>query len=80
MSLFFPGEIQISYDWNEFYRGAEEDVPTNAPSPRGKAVQINVFVGASHARNKLNRRSHTGILIYLNHLPTVWYSKSQKTI
>jgi hypothetical protein len=43
-------------------------------------IQSNVFVDASHARNKLNRRSHTGVLIYLNRSPTIWYSKSQKTV
>jgi hypothetical protein len=42
---------------------------------------MNVFVDANHAGNKLNWRSHyTGILIYLNRSPTVWYSKSQKTV
>jgi hypothetical protein len=69
-----------SYDWQEFYPNAQEEIPTNAPSPRGNPIQINVFVDASHASNKLTRRSHTGILIYANSSPIFWYSKSQKTI
>jgi hypothetical protein len=52
----------------------------NAPQPKGMPVQIHVFVDASHARNKITRRSHTGILIYLNEAPIVWYSKSQCTV
>jgi hypothetical protein len=69
-----------SYDWQEFYPDVQEEIPINAPSPRGNPIQINVFVDASHANNKLTRRSHTGILIYANSSPIIWYSKSQKTI
>jgi hypothetical protein len=67
-------------DWVDFYHGVQEDVPTNAPEPRGNPVQINAFIDASHARNKVTRRSHSGILIYLNTAPIVWFSKAQKTI
>jgi hypothetical protein len=43
-------------------------------------VQINAFVDASHARNKITRRLHSGILIYLNKAPIIWHSKAQKTV
>ena len=69
-----------SYNWSEYYRDVTDEIPPNAPTPRGLPVQINTFVDASHARNKLNRQSHSGILIYLNRSPIIWYFKSQKTI
>lgn len=72
-------DFQI-YSWEDFYKDASEDIPTNAPVPRGKPVQINMFVDANHAGNKLNRRSQTGVLIYLNRAPLIWYSKAQKTV
>jgi len=68
------------HDWQEFYRDAQEAIPTNAPEPRGHAVQMNAFVDANHAGNKITRRSHTGILIYLNCAPIIWYSKAQNTV
>jgi hypothetical protein len=37
-------------------------------------------VNAEHARNRVTRRSHTGILIYLNTAPILWYSKAQTTV
>jgi len=37
-------------------------------------------VDVSHASNKLNHCSHTGILIYINRSPIIWYSKAQKTV
>jgi hypothetical protein len=39
-----------------------------------------VFCDADHAGNLVTRRSHTGILIYLNQAPITWYSKAQKTV
>lgn len=69
-----------TYDWTEFYKDASEDLPPNAPPPRGMPIQLNVFCDASHARNKINRRSHTGILLYMNRAPILWYSKEQQTV
>ena len=33
---------------------------------------------ANHAGNMANRRSHYGIIIYVNNAPIIWYSKRQK--
>lgn len=68
------------HDWQEFYKDTTEPIPPNAPAPRGHAVQINAFVDANHAGNKVTRRSHTGIIIYLNCAPIIWYSKAQSTV
>jgi len=64
----------------ELYTDAVEDLPSNAPEPRGKSVQINCFVDADHAGDKITRRSQTGILIYLNQTPIIWFSKKQNTV
>jgi hypothetical protein len=73
-------EAFIQHDWTEFYKDAKEQIPANAPSPRGHTVQINGFVDADHAGNKVTRRSHTGILLYLNCAPIIWFSKVQSTV
>jgi hypothetical protein len=62
------------------YADAVEDIPQNAPEPRGLPVQINAFVDSDHAGNRVTRRSHTGILLYCNNAPIVWYSKKQTTV
>ncbi|MGH7955275.1 MAG: Ty1/Copia family ribonuclease HI, partial [Gloeomargaritales cyanobacterium] len=46
----------------------------------GNSVQMNCFVDADHAGDRLTRRSHTGILIFLNRAPILWYSKKQNTV
>ncbi len=43
-------------------------------------VKINAFVDSNHARNQITRRSHTGILIYLNRAPIRWHSKAQAAV
>lgn len=67
-------------DWSDFYQNPKEELPPNIPEPRGKPVQINCFVDADHAGDVVSRRSHTGILIYVNRSPVIWYSKRQNTV
>ena len=47
---------------------------------KGKEIQITVFVDADHARDKVTRRSVTGILVLLNNTPVRFYCKRQKTV
>jgi hypothetical protein len=50
-----PTYADIDYEafqkqnWCEFYGNAKEQVPANAPPPRGKPVEIRCFVDADHA-------------------------------
>ena len=67
-------------DWSDFYQDAREELPPNMPEPRGTPVQINCFVDADHAGDVVSRRSHTGIIIYVNRAPIIWYSKRQNTV
>ena len=67
-------------DWTDFYPEAAEPIPPNMPQPRGNPVKVFSFVDADHAGNLLTRRSHTGILIFLNNSPVSWYSKRQNTV
>ena len=66
--------------WTDFYRDAKEAIPPNMPEPRGKAVACHCFVDADHAGDRVTRRSHTGILIFLNRAPIIWFSKKQNTV
>jgi len=67
-------------DWSEYYPGAQEVIPPNMPEPRGKEVTMSCYVDADHAGCKVTRRSHTGVLIFVNRAPILWYSKRQNTV
>ena len=69
-----------SYEWYDFYHDAREQVPNNMPPPRGHSVSTHCFVDADHASNTVTCQSQTGILIFLNRAPIVWYSKRQNTM
>ena len=73
-------DVSAVHDWTEFYPDAVENVPENRPKPRGKEVSITCYVDADHARDKVTRRSVTGIVILLNNTPVSWLSKRQKTV
>ena len=67
-------------DWAEFYPDAQEPLPPNMPETRGKSVTTTCFVDADHANCQVTRRSHSGVLIYLNRAPVLWFSKRQNTV
>lgn len=68
------------FDWFDFYRDAKESLPGDMPEPLGNMVSTHCFVDANHAGNTSNRRSQTGILIFVNRAPVLWYSKRQNTV
>jgi hypothetical protein len=70
----------LKVDWTDFYPDAQESIPLNAPTPRGNEILISCFVDADHAGNRVTRRSHTGIIIFCNRAPIVWFSKRQNTV
>jgi hypothetical protein len=43
-------------------------------------VPIHVFVDANHAGNVVTRRSHTGILLFVQNSPILWLSRRQNTV
>jgi hypothetical protein len=75
-----PTDRFQTYNWQDFYKDAKEDIPLDMPEPRGQSVQISCFVDADHAANKKTRKSQTGIIIFINKAPISWYSKRQNTV
>jgi Reverse transcriptase (RNA-dependent DNA polymerase) len=53
-------------DWTSNYPGAKEAIPPNMPEPRGKSVLTSCYVDADHAGCLATRRSHTGVLLFVN--------------
>jgi hypothetical protein len=67
-------------DWKEYYPGATEAIPDNMPEPCGKPVLTTCFVDADHAGCRLTRHSHSGVFIFVNMAPIIWFSKRQATV
>ena len=67
-------------NWKEFYPWAKDEKPKGMPVPLGKPVQLTMFVDASHAANVVTRQSRTGVIIFVNSAPVIWYSKKQNSV
>ena len=73
--------VTPEYDWAySCYRGAKEEIPVDAPTPRGKFVRTTSYVDANLHHDLVSGRSVTGILHMLNGTPVDWYSKLQSTV
>ena len=92
LTLYFdPSPPKLDPSWatgdpsevfKQTYRDAKEQLPPShmQPPPRGRSVSITAFVDASHAANKVTRRSHSGFVLFLNRAPVMWYTKRQNTV
>jgi hypothetical protein len=76
-------EYFTQVDSKGFY-GAEKEESRpkmpKMPKARGNSVRISCFVDADHAGNVVTRRSHTGILVFVNNALISWFSKRQNTV
>ena len=58
-------------EFHDQYRCAKEELPTDAPKERERAVEVTAFVDAYHASDMKTRRSHTGNIIFVNWAPMI---------
>ena len=68
------------HDWKSFYGDVKEPIPVDAPEPRGKEVDLRLYVDSDHAGDERTRRSRTGFFVFLNSAPINWLSRKQPTI
>jgi len=69
------------YDWEcSCCADAKEEIPLDAPKPKGKPVTMTSFFDANLYHNLISGKSVTGILHQLNKTPIDWCSKSQSTV
>ena len=87
--VFDPKDVRIDEtcfaqvpvdEWREFYGNVAEELPATMPEPLGRPVRITCFVDADHAGNLVTRRSHSGVLIFVQNAPILWFSKRQNTV
>ena len=67
-------------DWTEFYGSVKEPLPPNAPPPRGKPIDLRMYVDSDFAGDKVRRRLRTGFFVLLNSALIKWVSMRQPTI
>ena len=68
------------HDWKQFYCDVKEAKPLNAPEPRGKEVDIQMYVDSDHTGDKAVRRSRTGFMMFMDMALIQSISKKEATI
>jgi len=66
-------KLGLAYPW------AREERSEREPEPLGDAIPLVGLVDASHANDKIDYRSVTGLLLFLGSTPIQWRSKRQNT-
>jgi hypothetical protein len=77
---YLPEVPAPEYDWTNFYRDVKEPIPPDCPEPWGKSAQTTAFIDSDHAADLVSRHSRTGVLVYLQSAPVIWYTKKQGSI
>ena len=72
--IMYPGNMKDYYPDSVF-----EDLK-DPPEPMGDSAEVNIFVDASHADDKLDRKSVTGMLVYVGDMLIKSVSKRQKSV
>ena len=69
------------YEWKyTSYAGAKEEVPSDAPPPKGKEVISSHFVDANLMHDLISGKSLTGTVHFFNKTPIDWWTKLQSTV
>jgi hypothetical protein len=70
-----------TYDWTRsVYGNVTEEMPTDAPKPKGKSVVLTTYVDANLYHDLVTGRAVTGVLHLVNKTPFEWFSKKQATV
>ena len=67
----------VRKEWRHFYSTKGEVIPDNILKPKGLEMVIRANVDASHAGDRVTRRSRTGFFVWVNGALIYWLSKKQ---
>ena len=77
----FSGLPSQVFDWTRsVYGDGREQVPKDAPLPRGRYVVTSTYVDANLFHDHINGRALTAVLHLVNGTPIDWYCKRQATV
>ena len=69
------------YDWERtVYGKAKEEVPSDAPPPKGKPVVTTTYKDANLYHDLATGQAVSSVLNFLDQTPVEWFSKKQATV
>ena len=77
----FSGLPVHEYDWaRSVYGEVKEEVPRDAPEPKGKRVVLSSYKDANLNHDLTTGRAMSGIFHIINQTPIIWFAKKQETV
>ena len=64
----------------DYYPDSTFEDLKDAPDPKSDPVEVNIFVDASHADDKIDRKSVTGMMVYIGDMLIKSVSRRQKSV
>ena len=75
-----PQNTFQTHEQTNFCSNIKEAIPPDVPEPRGKEVDLLIYVNSNHAGDPKMQRSWTGFFIFLNSALVMWMSKKQPKV
>jgi hypothetical protein len=72
--------IKLKEDFGGQYQYFHEDLDPRFPEPLVPEMDINIFVDANHAHDKVTGRSVTGLFCFVGSTPVLWKSQRQASV
>jgi hypothetical protein len=72
--------VKLKEDFGGQYQYFQEDLDPKFPEPLVPEMDINIFVDANHAHDKVTGRSVTGLFCFVSSTPVSWRSKRQASV
>lgn len=73
-------DVEVKCDFGNQYSYFREAMDPRFPTPLLKELDINIFIDADHAHDKVSGRSITGLFATLGSTPISWRSKRQTSV
>ena len=73
-------DVEVKCDFGNQYSYFREELDPRFPDPILKELDLNIFIDADHAHDKISGRSITGLLAMLGSTPITWRSKRQTSV
>jgi hypothetical protein len=72
--------VKLKEDFGGQYKYFHEDLDPRFPPPPVPEMDINIFVDANHAHDKMTGRSITGLFCFVGSTPVLWKSQRQASV
>ena len=73
-------KVKVKEDFGGQYQYFHEDLDPRFPEPLIPELDINLFVDANHAHDKVTGRSITGLFGFVGSTPVTWSSRRQPSV